>query len=80
MASGQAGGAADDPTFARAGGQALGPRTVHGPESPCDGTCQIDRATGWCRGCKRRVDEIADWPMLSVRGKQAILRGLKDRR
>ena len=51
-----------------------------GPESPCTGPCQIDQATGWCLGCKRTIEEIADWPGLSARGKQAILRQLPLRR
>lgn len=29
--------------------------------SPCTGVCRIDAATGWCRGCARTADEIADW-------------------
>lgn len=50
------------------------------PRSPCTGVCRIDRATGWCEGCLRRLDEIADWAMLSAREKQAVLRLLDDRR
>lgn len=51
-----------------------------GPASPCNGVCRIDQATGWCLGCKRTLGEIADWPALSARGRQAILRQLKERR
>jgi predicted Fe-S protein YdhL (DUF1289 family) len=29
--------------------------------SPCIGICRIDEATGWCLGCARTADEIADW-------------------
>jgi predicted Fe-S protein YdhL (DUF1289 family) len=29
--------------------------------SPCTGVCRIDEATGWCLGCARTADEIADW-------------------
>jgi predicted Fe-S protein YdhL (DUF1289 family) len=50
------------------------------PPSPCIGICRIDPATGWCQGCWRTLDEIADWPMLSVREKDALLFRLKDRR
>jgi predicted Fe-S protein YdhL (DUF1289 family) len=50
------------------------------PPSPCIGTCRIDPATGWCQGCWRTLDEIADWPMLSVREKDVLLFRLKDRR
>ncbi|MFM6950689.1 MAG: DUF1289 domain-containing protein [Novosphingobium sp.] len=78
MAAGEAGRAADDPALARAGGQALG-ASLPGPDSPCDGTCRIDPATGWCLGCKRTLGEIADWPMLKPRDKHAILRKLRER-
>ncbi|MEM8841127.1 MAG: DUF1289 domain-containing protein [Pseudomonadota bacterium] len=29
--------------------------------SPCTGICKLDEATGWCLGCGRSGDEIADW-------------------
>ncbi|MEM9423074.1 MAG: DUF1289 domain-containing protein [Pseudomonadota bacterium] len=29
--------------------------------SPCTGVCKLDDATGWCLGCGRNGDEIADW-------------------
>lgn len=29
--------------------------------SPCVNVCQMDEASGWCRGCARRLDEIAGW-------------------
>jgi predicted Fe-S protein YdhL (DUF1289 family) len=29
--------------------------------SPCINICEMDAATGWCRGCARRLDEIAGW-------------------
>lgn len=29
--------------------------------SPCINVCQMDATTGWCRGCARRLDEIAGW-------------------
>ena len=31
------------------------------PASPCVNICLMDAATGWCRGCARRLDEIAGW-------------------
>jgi predicted Fe-S protein YdhL (DUF1289 family) len=49
------------------------------PPSPCDGTCRIDDATGWCRGCKRTLEEIADWPMLTPREKREVLARLAGR-
>ncbi len=29
--------------------------------SPCTRVCQMDTASGWCRGCARSLDEIAAW-------------------
>jgi uncharacterized protein len=49
------------------------------PPSPCDGTCRLDSATGWCMGCKRTLHEIADWPMLSPKEKRAVLVRLRNR-
>jgi predicted Fe-S protein YdhL (DUF1289 family) len=49
------------------------------PPSPCDSTCRINPATGWCLGCKRTLREIADWPMLTAREKQAMLEELRSR-
>lgn len=42
---------------------------MHTVPSPCTGVCRIEPATGWCAGCARSLDEIADWPMLSSREK-----------
>ena len=29
--------------------------------SPCTNVCQMDAASGWCRGCARTLGEIAGW-------------------
>jgi hypothetical protein len=52
---------------------------VRQPPSPCIGVCRIDQTTGWCQGCSRTLDEIADWPLLSVREKDALLVRLAER-
>jgi uncharacterized protein len=39
------------------------------PRSPCTNVCRIDPATGWCAGCWRTIDEIADWSSLDDAGK-----------
>ncbi|MCB2048431.1 MAG: DUF1289 domain-containing protein [Novosphingobium sp.] len=49
------------------------------PPSPCTRVCRIEPATGWCLGCRRTLEEIADWPMLSARGKAALLEKLEGR-
>lgn len=33
--------------------------------SPCVNVCEIDRRSGWCRGCARTLDEITAWPLAS---------------
>ena len=43
------------------------------PPSPCTGVCRINATTERCEGCLRTLDEIADWPILSVRQKDAML-------
>lgn len=52
---------------------------MHHLPSPCISICRIDQTTGWCEGCKRTLEEIADWPMLSNREKRAILERLDER-
>ena len=49
------------------------------PPSPCTGICRIEPDTGWCEGCKRTLREIADWEMLRVSEKQAVLDDLPSR-
>ena len=33
--------------------------------SPCTSVCRMDARTGWCEGCARTIDEIADWSTMS---------------
>ncbi|WP_323031622.1 DUF1289 domain-containing protein [Brachymonas denitrificans] len=47
--------------------------------SPCINVCQIDPASGLCRGCWRTLDEIAHWAVLDEEEKQAIWRALPAR-
>ncbi len=49
------------------------------PPSPCNSVCRIDPASGFCLGCKRTLEEIADWPMLTAGEKRVVLAAL-DRR
>jgi predicted Fe-S protein YdhL (DUF1289 family) len=52
---------------------------VHTPPSPCNQVCRIDSASGLCLGCKRTLEEIADWSMLSHSDKLKLLDRLKTR-
>ena len=51
-----------------------------GPPSPCISVCQIDDATGRCKGCYRTIDEIRDWLILLPDERQRILERLAARR
>lgn len=48
--------------------------------SPCTGICQMDAATGWCKGCLRTLDEICDWGLASEAKKRAIWQSILARR
>jgi uncharacterized protein len=43
--------------------------------SPCINICQLD-AQGLCVGCRRTLDEIAEWPSASEARRREILRDL----
>ena len=47
--------------------------------SPCINVCQIDPASGQCRGCWRTLDEIAHWSVLDEDEKKAIWQALMAR-
>jgi len=46
--------------------------------SPCVDICRLD-AQGLCIGCRRTIDEIAEWSRASEARRREILRQLKDR-
>jgi len=48
--------------------------------SPCVNVCQIDSASGWCRGCARSIDEIAGWGGKPEAVQRHILAQLPERR
>lgn len=43
------------------------------PESPCSGVCQLDAEQGFCTGCARSAEEIAEWPFADDQRKQRII-------
>ena len=49
-------------------------------QSPCVHVCQMDDASGWCRGCLRTLDEIAFWSVLEDDDKRGVLAELPGRR
>lgn len=48
--------------------------------SPCVAVCQLDPASGYCRGCYRTIQEIAAWTMMSKAERLAVLARLPARR
>ena len=52
-------------------------RTV---SSPCISVCRIDPVTGWCEGCLRTLDEIAQWGSMPDEQRSAIWTALPIRR
>jgi len=48
-------------------------------ETPCVAVCEIDDASGLCRGCHRSLAEIATWGAMSSAERQRIIRGLPER-
>ncbi len=48
--------------------------------SPCTGVCQMDAATGYCKGCLRTIDEIIDWGVANESRKRDIWAAIERRR
>jgi len=42
-------------------------------ESPCILVCVIDSRTGFCLGCARKLDEIAEWSSMGQDERRAIM-------
>lgn len=49
-------------------------------ETPCTNICQIDRATGMCRGCARTIAEIAAWSSMTSEERRRIMSELETRK
>jgi predicted Fe-S protein YdhL (DUF1289 family) len=49
-------------------------------ETPCIDVCEMDEATGLCRGCGRTIDEIARWSGMSPEERRGIMAALPARR
>lgn len=41
--------------------------------SPCVNVCQMDPGSGLCLGCRRTLQEIADWLEMTPEEKLAVL-------
>jgi len=40
--------------------------------SPCVAVCQMQSDTGWCWGCRRTLNEIAEWSQLDNPARRAV--------
>jgi uncharacterized protein len=52
---------------------------VHVP-SPCISVCQMDPKSGLCMGCRRTLQEIADWLEMTPAEKRATLERAAERK
>jgi predicted Fe-S protein YdhL (DUF1289 family) len=50
------------------------------PVSPCIAVCVLDAETGFCRGCRRTIAEIAQWSGLPPEEKRRIIAELTTRK
>lgn len=48
--------------------------------SPCIAVCQVDPRSNLCIGCRRHIDEIREWPIMTAEQKRAVLAALPGRR
>ena len=47
--------------------------------SPCINVCSIDPDDGFCEGCRRTLDEIARWTVMTPAHRERIMAELKAR-
>ncbi|RSV15261.1 DUF1289 domain-containing protein [Sphingomonas sp. ABOLF] len=48
-------------------------------ESPCVLVCTLDLESGWCFGCGRTREEIADWTAMSAEERSTVMAALPER-
>lgn len=48
--------------------------------SPCISVCQVDPGSNLCIGCRRHIDEIRNWPILTAEQKRAVLAEIEKRK
>ena len=48
-------------------------------QTPCTEICTIDPRSGLCLGCRRTLDEIARWTLLTDQERARIMAELPDR-
>ena len=48
------------------------PEDMRPVPSPCINICEMDQASGLCRGCLRTIDEIVGWGQAGDEAKRAV--------
>lgn len=48
------------------------PEDMRPVPTPCINICEMDQASGLCRGCLRTIDEIVSWGQASDEAKRAV--------
>lgn len=48
--------------------------------SPCISICSIEEASGFCKGCKRTLQEVAMWLYMSEEEKARVVAQLPERK
>ena len=52
--------------------QVLAQPVAQAVPSPCVAVCQMQADTGWCWGCRRTLNEIAQWSNLDNPARRAV--------
>lgn len=47
--------------------------------SPCISICLLDPVSGFCRGCKRTIEEVAGWTSMNEEQRRAVMAQLPQR-
>jgi predicted Fe-S protein YdhL (DUF1289 family) len=47
--------------------------------SPCNSVCVMDPVDGLCQGCRRTLDEISNWSLMSAVDKRAVWERIEKR-
>jgi predicted Fe-S protein YdhL (DUF1289 family) len=50
------------------------------PVDPCNRQCGVSSVTGFCRGCFRKLDEIAKWDRMEKDEQIEVLRLVEERK
>ena len=48
-------------------------------QSPCKSQCSVSSVTKLCKGCKRKIEEIANWSKYTDEERKKIIEELKTR-